>query len=95
MRCVISTNGTLIDEKMARILKEIGLSYVGISLDGMKETNDTFRGVRGAFDAAMNGLRNCRKEGIKVGLRFTVNKRNVKDIPAIFDMIETDNIPRI
>ena len=95
MRAVISTNGTLIDEKMAKVLKKIGLSYVGISLDGIRETNDRFRGIPGAFDAAMDGLRNCRKEDIKVGLRFTINKKNVKDIPAIFDLIEEEGIPRV
>ena len=95
MRAVISTNGTLIDEKMAKVLKEIGLSYVGISLDGVRETNDKFRGVPGAFDAAINGLRNCMKEDIKVGLRFTINKKNYKDIPAIFDIIEEEGIPRV
>ena len=95
MRAVISTNGTLIDEKMAKVLKKIGLSYVGISLDGVRETNDKFRGVPGAFDAAMDGLRNCMKEDIKVGLRFTINKKNVVDIPAIFDIIEEEGIPRV
>lgn len=95
MRAVISTNGTLIDEEMAKTLKEIGLSYVGISIDGVRETNDKFRGMKGAFDAAMTGLRNCQREGIKVGLRFTINKQNVADIPAIFDMLEEENIPRI
>jgi radical SAM protein with 4Fe4S-binding SPASM domain len=95
MRAVISTNGTLIDKKMAKVLKDIGLSYVGVSLDGMKETNDKFRGVKGAFDAALNGMRNCLAEGVKVGLRFTINKQNVKDIPAIFDLLEKENIPRV
>lgn len=95
MRAVISTNGTLIDEEMAKVLKKIGLSYVGISLDGIRETNDRFRGMPGAFDAAMDGLRNCMKEDIKVGLRFTINKKNVKDIPAIFDLIEEEGIPRV
>ncbi|MCX9010664.1 MAG: 12,18-didecarboxysiroheme deacetylase [Candidatus Methanoperedens sp.] len=95
MRAVISTNGTLIDKKMAKILKEIGLSYVGVSLDGMRETNDKFRGVPGAFDAALQGMRNCLAEGIKVGLRFTINKKNVKDIPAIFDLLEKEKIPRV
>ncbi len=95
MRAVISTNGTLIDKKMAKVLKEIGLSYVGVSLDGMRETNDKFRGVKGAFDAALEGMRNCLAEGIKVGLRFTINKRNVLDIPAIFDLLEKENIPRV
>ncbi len=95
MRAVISTNGTLIDEKMAKVLKDIGLSYVGVSLDGMRETNDKFRGVPGAFDAALQGMRNCRKEGIKVGLRFTINKKNAQDIPAIFDLLEEEGIPRV
>jgi 12,18-didecarboxysiroheme deacetylase len=95
MRAVISTNGTLIDKKMARVLKDIGLSYVGVSLDGMRETNDKFRGMKGAFDAALNGMRNCLAEGVKVGLRFTINKQNVKDIPAIFDLLEKEKIPRV
>ncbi|MDO9098554.1 MAG: 12,18-didecarboxysiroheme deacetylase [Candidatus Methanoperedens sp.] len=95
MRSVISTNGTLIDKKMAKVLKDIGLSYVGVSLDGMRETNDKFRGMKGAFDAALNGMRNCLAEGVKVGLRFTINKKNVKDIPAIFDLLEKEKIPRV
>jgi len=95
MRAVISTNGTLISPDMARKLKRIGLSYVGVSLDGMEETNDRFRGVKGAFQAALRGIRNCQEAGIKVGLRFTINRRNAQDIPGIFDLLEKENIPRV
>ncbi|MGB9938668.1 12,18-didecarboxysiroheme deacetylase [Methanosarcina sp.] len=95
MRAVISTNGSLIDSNMAKKLKDVGLSYVGVSLDGTRETNDKFRGMKGAFDAALRGLHNCQEEGIKVGLRFTINKQNVMDIPAIFDLLEEEKIPRI
>lgn len=95
MRAVISTNGTLIDRDLAKKLKDVGLSYVGVSLDGIRETNDKFRGMKGAFDAALRGLHNCQEEGIKVGLRFTINKQNVRDIPAIFDLLENEKIPRI
>jgi MoaA/NifB/PqqE/SkfB family radical SAM enzyme len=95
MRAVISTNGTLITRKLAGELKRIGLSYVGVSLDGMREINDRFRGAEGAFDAALAGIRNCQDAGIKVGLRFTINRRNAADIPQIFDLIEEENIPRI
>jgi len=94
MRAVISTNGTLISKEMARILKEIGLSYVGISIDGVEETNDRFRGVKGAFKAALKGIENCRDAGIKVGLRFTINKFNVNDISNIFKLLEDMEIPR-
>ncbi|OQY59808.1 MAG: 12,18-didecarboxysiroheme deacetylase [Desulfobacteraceae bacterium 4572_88] len=95
MRAVISTNGTLITREKAGILKDIGLSYVGISLDGMEDINDRFRGVSGAFQSALEGIRNCQDAGIKVGLRFTVNKFNVQEIPKIFDLLEEMNIPRV
>ena len=94
MRAVISTNGTLITRQNAAAFKEIGLSYVGVSLDGMKVTHDHFRGVEGAFDTAMKGIRICRDLGIKVGVRFTINRNNVADVPAIFDLLEKENIPR-
>jgi len=95
MRAVISTNGTLIDETMAGQFAEAGLSYVGISLDGMRETNDRFRGQKGAYDKAIQAIRNCQKAGVKVGLRFTINKRNVKDVPEIFQLLTDENIPRV
>ena len=95
MRAVISTNGTLITPQTARTLKDIGLSYVGISLDGMEEINDRFRGVKGAFRSALKGIENCNKAGIKVGLRFTINKSNAGQISEIFKLLEEMDIPRV
>jgi 12,18-didecarboxysiroheme deacetylase len=95
MRAVISTNGTLITSQMAETLKEIGLSYVGISIDGMEEINDKFRGMTGAFKSALQGIENCKAAGIKVGLRFTINKFNAAEISNIFDLLEDMEIPRV
>jgi 12,18-didecarboxysiroheme deacetylase len=94
MRVVISTNGTLITRKEAAVYKRIGLSYIGVSLDGLKNVHDRFRGVKGAFNATLQGIRNARDAGIKVGIRFTISKWNYGEIPAIFDFIEKENIPR-
>jgi len=94
VRVVISTNGTLITKNMASIFGKIGLSYIGVSLDGMKKIHDGFRGVKGAFDAALSGIRICRDTGIKVGVRFTISRKNFLEIPAIFDLIEKEDIPR-
>lgn len=94
MRPVISTNGTLITKSAASKIKETGFGYVGISLDGVGETNDRFRGVKGAFDAALKGFENCLSIGQKVGLRLTLTKDNIHDLPAIFDLIEEMEIPR-
>ncbi|MDM8518294.1 radical SAM protein, partial [Desulfobacterales bacterium HSG16] len=94
MRAVISTNGTLITKDVANTLKKIGLSYVGISIDGLEEVNDQFRGVKGAFNSAMKGIENCQSAGIKVGLRFTINRFNMDEISGIFDILEEKEIPR-
>lgn len=94
MRAVISTNGTLITREKARELKSVGLSYVGISLDGMQPVHDRFRGVPGAFAKALEGIAHCQAEGLKVGLRFTINKRNVAEIPGIFRILRDREVPR-
>ena len=95
MRAVISTNGTLITREKAEILGDMGLSYIGVSLDGLEEVNDRFRGVSGAFSKALRGIENAMSAGIKVGLRFTMNKRNYHEIPKIFDLMESHGIPRV
>ena len=95
MRAVISTNGTLIDKKKANELKKVGISYVGISLDGLEKVNDHFRGMDGAFKMALKGIDNCRDAGIKVGLRFTLNKSNISQVPGIFNLMEEREIERI
>ncbi|MGD9817489.1 MAG: 12,18-didecarboxysiroheme deacetylase [Desulfomonilaceae bacterium] len=95
MRAVVSTNGTLIDEKMAKSLKDIGLSYVGISLDGLERIHDEFRRVPGTYSRVIRAIKNCKEHGLKVGLRFTINKRNFQEIPGVFDLVESENIPRI
>ncbi|MGO8881102.1 MAG: 12,18-didecarboxysiroheme deacetylase [Desulfomonilaceae bacterium] len=95
MRAVLSTNGTLIDEPMAAKLKDIGLSYVGISLDGLQKVHDSFRGVDGTFERVLRAINNCKAAGLKVGLRFTINKRNFQEIDGIFDLVDKLQIPRI
>ncbi len=95
MRVVISTNGTMIDQEAAEKLKKIDVSYVGVSFDGTLDTNDKFRQTKGAYKRALQGIRFCQDAGLKVGLRFTITKKNNDDIPAIFDLIKEENIPRV
>ncbi len=95
MRAVISTNGCLINPAKAKELKEVGLSYVGISLDGGEEVHARFRGVPGSYRRALKGIENCQAEGLKVGLRFTMNRRNVQEIPLLFDLVRDLDVPRI
>ena len=95
VRPTLSTNGTLITPEVARKIKDIGVGYVGISLDGLREVNDKFRGKAGAFEAAMNGIKNCVEVDQRVGLRFTINHHNIQELENIFDFIEEENINRV
>lgn len=95
IRPTISTNGTLITPEVALHLKKIGVGYVGISLDGLRDINDKFRGKAGAFAAAMQGIQNCVKAEQRVGLRFTINQHNLAELDNIFDFIEEENINRV
>jgi radical SAM protein with 4Fe4S-binding SPASM domain len=94
LRTVISTNGTLITAEQANRIKEQGVSYVGISLDGIGPINDKFRGVESAFDKAVSGIRNCQDAGVRIGLRLTLTQRNVQDLEALFAFFEKENIER-
>jgi len=95
LRAVVSTNGTLITPEMAAEFANVGVSYVGVSLDGLSDTNDRFRGTPGAFAAALTGIRNCRAAGVKVGLRLTLTRHTAPEIGEIFELIEREGIPRI
>lgn len=95
IRSTFSTNGTLIDKEMARDIKKLGVGYVGISLDGLGEANDRFRGKEGAFEGALRGIRNCLEVGQRVGLRFTINRYNFHDLENIFRLIKEEGIPRV
>lgn len=66
-----------------------------MSLDGLQEVHDRFRGVKGAFLEALGGIRNCLAAGLKVGLRFTVYRDNAGEVPGIFDLLEREGIPRV
>lgn len=94
LRSVLSTNGTLIDRGVARRVRDSRFSYVGVSLDGIGPAHDKVRGKKGAFEAALAGLRHCRDEGVRVGVRFTVHKKNIDQLPAIFDLLEAEEVPR-
>ena len=95
LRTVLSTNGTLIDTAIAEKLAEVGVRYVGVSIDGQEQFHDKFRQVQGCFKSAIAGIENCQKAGIKTGLRFTITKENAGQIPAVFDIAASLNIRRL
>lgn len=95
LKLTISTNGTLILPDKAKQLAQAGnVAYVGISLDGIGDIHDHFRGKKGAFDAAVKGFEACEDAGLKTGLRLTLTQHNASSIEDILDFIEAQGIQR-
>jgi len=94
LKLTISTNGTLITPEKAARLKAANVAYVGISLDGIGDIHDEFRGKKGAFEAAVKGFKNCEEVNQKTGLRMTLTRHNVANIERILDFIEQQGIQR-
>ncbi|MDE0460109.1 MAG: heme d1 biosynthesis radical SAM protein NirJ [Chromatiales bacterium] len=90
----LSTNGTLIDERNIDAIEAVGYDYVGISIDGMRETHDRFRRKEGAFDASLAGVRLCRKRGLKVGLRFTITRDNASELPDLLALMVEEDVDK-
>jgi heme d1 biosynthesis radical SAM protein NirJ len=88
----LSTNGTLIDASNIDAIAAVGYDYVGISIDGTRETHDLFRRKAGAFDASMAGIRLCRERDIKVGLRFTMTEDNANQLPDMLQLMQDEDV---
>ena len=95
LRVTFSTNGTLIDDATADWIRDLGVAYVGISIDGTEAIHDAFRRRPGAYQLALDAIRRLRARGVKVGLRVTMTRDNVRAIPDIFALMRAERVPRI
>ncbi|WP_457614121.1 radical SAM protein [Methanopyrus sp.] len=89
MFTALATNGTLIDRETAERLETAGVEYVEISVDGADpRTHDSFRGVKGAWEKAVEGVRNCAETNMITVIAFTMHRNNVDELPAVLDLAE-------
>jgi radical SAM protein with 4Fe4S-binding SPASM domain len=85
----VATNGTLLTKEMVQKIKQAKINYVEISIDGATaKTHDAFRGVTGAFDKAVVGLKNCVEADLCACIATTATKNNLQEMPAIIDLAE-------
>ncbi len=95
MRTVLSTNGTRLDDAVARDVAAAGFSYVGVSIDGIGKRHDKLRGKKGAFEAALGGIRAARAAGMRTGVRFTIHRLNRPELGSIFELAEREGVNRL
>jgi len=90
----LSSNGTLINHDNIADIERVGYDYVGVSLDGMRDTHDRFRRKQGAFDESIRGIRLCHQAGIKIGLRFTLTQDNATELPELLQLMRDEDIDK-
>jgi len=87
LRVALATNGTMVTKEIARKIIDSGVTRVSISLDGADSmTHDSFRGIPGAFDAAVYGLRNLKELGMSVQINMTIARHNARQLPQVLDL---------
>jgi AdoMet-dependent heme synthase len=90
LRVALATNGTLVTKEVARMIVDAGVKRVSISLDGADSlTHDTFRGIPGAFDAAVYGLRNLKALGMSVQINMTIARHNARQLPEVLNLAKS------
>jgi radical SAM protein with 4Fe4S-binding SPASM domain len=88
LRVALATNGTLVTKEIARKIVDSGVQRVSISLDGSTaEIHDTFRGIPGAFDAAIYGFKNLKELGMSVQINMTIARHNASQLPDVLNMV--------
>ena len=84
LRVALATNGTMVTKDVARQIVNSGVKRVSISIDGADaDTHDSFRGIPGAYEAGIRGLRNLKELGMSVQINMTVARHNVRQIADV------------
>ena len=95
MQVVMATNGTLITKEVAEKLKKAGLERAAISIDGLGNAHDDFRGVNGTFDDVLRGMKACRDAGLATQLFTMVTRANYDELPKIIQLADDLSLWRI
>lgn len=86
-RMVMAVNGTLLDEKICKKMKDAGIQRISISLDGANaKSHDRFRGVDGAFEGALQGMRMAKESALEFQINTTVTKVNLGEVSQLLDL---------
>ncbi len=90
----LSTNGLYVSEKnVDRIIDTF--NYIGISIDGIEEVHDEFRGLQGAYRKSLDAIALIQKHGGNAGIRFTITNETKESFYAIFELAEEIGVDKI
>jgi MoaA/NifB/PqqE/SkfB family radical SAM enzyme len=92
----LGTNGTLIDKETADRLHHVGVRKVAISIDSSTAVvHDSLRGVRGAWEKAVRGVKACTGSGVGVQFNVTMTRQNYPDLEEIVSIAKNLGVENI
>jgi len=95
MAVSVATNGTLVTPQVAKRMKDCGVCYVDVSLDGASsDVHDAFRGIPGLYEKTIQGIRNLVSAGIDTCIATTAVSTNYQQIPKIIDIAKELGVKR-
>jgi radical SAM protein with 4Fe4S-binding SPASM domain len=86
----MTTNATLITKEVAKMLEDTGMGTVSVSIDGLRDTHDRQRGLKGGYDKAMQGIQNLidRKAFRHIQVTTVVNHRNITELDELYEILD-------
>ncbi|MCA9639606.1 MAG: radical SAM protein [Polyangiaceae bacterium] len=85
----LTTGGRGVDADLAARMQEAGLLQVSVSVDGLRETHDRMRNLKGSFDLATRALIACKGAGIRITANTNINRLNHADLEALFEHLSS------
>ncbi len=86
----LATNGTLIDETVARRIRDSGVMRVSVSLDGATaEVHNELRQLAGSFERAVEGIGHLREQNVPFQINMTLTRHNAHQIKDVYDLAKS------
>ena len=86
----MTSNATLITKDVAHKLSEAGMGTISVSIDGLQDTHDKLRGMKNAYDLAMQGVQNLIDENAFKAIQITtvVNHENIRELDQLLEIMK-------
>lgn len=84
----VTTNGTLINEDNAKLLKKYNIDEIQVSIHSInEEINDSMTGKKGSLKKILRGIHILEKYDIPYTTKTTITNENVADIPNLYNYL--------
>lgn len=91
---VLSTNGYYYS-KYRKKIKESGIKFVQVSLDGPKELHEKFRGIDNSFEKAVDALKMAKEDGLRTQMNVTITSQNLDTLEWNYEMAKEIGVDRL